>query len=221
MAYSKEEVLSRMKGAGVVPLFSHNDVEVSRNILEACYNGGLTVFEYTNRQPNSFEIFSELMRYTEKLPGFMLGIGTIMDAEAAKKFIDAGAHFIIAPILDDETGEVCTSNNIPWIPGCHTLSEIVKGMKHGATIIKVFPGSVLGTKFISSIRPVVPNVPLMITGGVEPTEASFKSWFDAGATCVGLGSNLFSKDIMERKDYRALETRVKSILEVAQHVRVR
>jgi 2-dehydro-3-deoxyphosphogluconate aldolase / (4S)-4-hydroxy-2-oxoglutarate aldolase len=215
MSYLKEEVLRRMKETGVVPLFSHNDVEVSKKVLEACYKGGLSVFEYTNRQTNSFEIFKQLVEFSKNLPGFMLGIGTVMDGETTKKFIDAGAHFIISPIVKPEMGAVCAKNNIAWIPGCATLTEIVQGVDHGAAIVKIFPGSILGPKFISSIRPVIPNVPLMITGGVEPTEESFRSWFNAGATCVGLGSNLFSKDVMEAQDYSALEERVRHILALA------
>jgi 2-dehydro-3-deoxyphosphogluconate aldolase / (4S)-4-hydroxy-2-oxoglutarate aldolase len=219
MGYTKEEVVSRMKSTGVVPLFSHNDVEVSRRVLEACYNGGLTVFEYTNRQSNSFEIFSQLVKLTKDLAGFMLGIGTVMDGPTTQKFIDAGAHFIISPIIKPEMGEVCAKNNVPWIPGCTTLTEIVQGTDHGAAVVKIFPGSVLGPKFISAIRPVIPHVPLMITGGVEPTEASFRSWFESGATCLGLGSNLFSKDIMEAKDYSRLEKRVRETLTIAQTIR--
>lgn len=219
MKFKKEEVVARMKETGVVPLFSHNDVTVSKHVLEACYNGGLTVFEYTNRQSNSFQIFTELVRFAKDLPGFMLGIGTVMDGETTKRFIDAGAHFIIAPIVKKEMGDVCAKHDVPWIPGCATLTEIVHGMDNGAAIVKIFPGSVLGAKFISSIRPVIPNVPLMITGGVEPNEENFRSWFSAGATCVGLGSNLFSKDIMEKNDYAALTNRVKDILAIAKRVR--
>jgi 2-dehydro-3-deoxyphosphogluconate aldolase/(4S)-4-hydroxy-2-oxoglutarate aldolase len=219
MKYINEEVVSRMRETGVVPLFSHNDVTVSQNVLEACYKGGLTVFEYTNRQSNSFDIFSKLVESSRNLPGFMLGIGTVMDAETTRKFIDAGAHFIISPIVKKEMGDVCAKHNVPWIPGCHTLTEIVHAVDNGAAIVKIFPGSVLGPRFISSIRPVIPNVPLMITGGVEPTEENFRSWFDAGATCVGLGSNLFSKDIMESKDYARLENRVRDILAIAKRIR--
>lgn len=219
MKYTKEQVVSRMRETGVVPLFSHGDLEVSRDVLGACYRGGLTVFEYTNRQKNSFDIFSNLVEFARDHAGLMLGIGTVMDGETTKRFIDAGAHFIISPIVKPEMGEICAKYGVPWIPGCATITEIVTAFDHGAAIVKIFPGSVLGTKFMSSIRPVIPDAPLMITGGVEPTEESFRSWFDVGATCVGLGSNLFSKDMMEKKDYVALETRVKDVLAIAKRVR--
>jgi 2-dehydro-3-deoxyphosphogluconate aldolase / (4S)-4-hydroxy-2-oxoglutarate aldolase len=219
MKYTNEQVISRMKEARVVPLFSHDDISVSKNVLQACYQGGMTVFEYTNRQPNSFEIFCELVEFTRDLPGFMLGIGTVMDGKTTRKFIDAGAHFIISPIVVPDMGDVCRDHGVPWIPGCATLTEIVLGVKHGAAVVKIFPGSVLGPKFVSSIRPVIPHVPLMITGGVEPNPENFKSWFDAGATCLGLGSNLFSKDIMSTNDYPALEKRVREIMSIAKGLR--
>ena len=219
MKYTNADVIERMTTSGLVPLFSHNNVEVSREVLKACYDGGVRVFEYTNRQPNSFEIFCDLVEYTKDLPGFMLGIGTVMDGPTTKKFINAGAHFIISPITKVEMADVCREYNVPWIPGATTLTEIVMGMDHGAAIVKIFPGSVLGPKFISSIRPVVPTVPLMITGGVEPNEQNFRSWFEAGATCLGLGGNLFSKDIMDIRNWSGLTARVRDLLEIAKRVR--
>lgn len=212
MKNASKDVLSAFKNGKVIPLFSHGDEDVSCKVLEACHRGGMNVFEYTNRQKNSYEIFRKLVEYKTKLPGFLLGIGTVMDAETAQRFIDAGADFIISPIMKPEMASVCVKNDIPWMPGCHTVTEIVEAFDHGATLVKVFPGSVLGPKFISAIRPVIPDAPLMVTGGVEPTEESFRSWFSAGATCVGLGSNLFSKDILETKDYSRLETRVRETL---------
>ena len=142
-----------------------------------------------------------------------------MDAATTKKFIDAGAHFIISPIVKAEMGEMCAKYDVSWIPGCATVTEIVHAIDHGASIVKIFPGSILGPKFISAIRPIIPDFPLMITGGVEPTEESFRSWFDAGATCVGLGSNLFSKDILANKDYARLEKRVRDALDIAKRMR--
>lgn len=219
MGYTKEDVVSRMRSSGIVPLFSHDDAKVSREVLQACYAGGIRVFEYTNRKPNSYEIFCDLAEYAKKLPGFMLGIGTVMDADTTRKFIDAGAHFIISPVTKTEMADVCNEHRVPWIPGAATLTEIVTCMDHGAALVKIFPGSVLGPKFISAIRPVVPTVPLMITGGVEPNEQNFRSWFDAGATCVGLGSNLFSKDIMDAKNWTALEGRIRELITIVTQIR--
>jgi 2-dehydro-3-deoxyphosphogluconate aldolase/(4S)-4-hydroxy-2-oxoglutarate aldolase len=149
-------------------------------------------------------------------PELMLGIGTIMDAATTKKFLDAGADFIISPILKPEMAVVCQEHNKHWIPGCATLTEIVTARDLGAEVIKVFPGSVLGPGFVSAITPVVPGLNLMITGGVEPTQENLSAWFKAGAMCVGLGSQLFTKEILEKKDWSALQARVSDALQVIQ-----
>jgi 2-dehydro-3-deoxyphosphogluconate aldolase/(4S)-4-hydroxy-2-oxoglutarate aldolase len=149
----------------------------------------------------------------------MLGIGTVMDGPTTKKFIEAGAHFIISPILKLEMAEVCRDHNILWMPGCATLTEIVTARENGAQVIKVFPGSVLGPGFVSAIMPVVPDLQLMITGGVEPTEKNLSGWFKAGAMSVGMGSQLFTKDILEKKDWVALEQSVRDILQTIKKVR--
>lgn len=145
----------------------------------------------------------------------MLGIGTIMDPETTLKFIDVGADFIISPILKTSMAEVCHRYNKHWMPGCATLTEIVTAKEFGAEVIKVFPGSVLGPGFVSSILPVVPDLNLMITGGVEPTEANLSSWFKAGAMAVGMGSQLFTKEILEKRDWPQLKLKVSQALSIA------
>jgi 2-dehydro-3-deoxyphosphogluconate aldolase / (4S)-4-hydroxy-2-oxoglutarate aldolase len=189
--------------------------------VEAAYRGGVRAFEFTNRRPNSFEIFSHLVNERNKFPDLMLGIGTVMDADTTKKFIDAGADFIISPIMKLEMAEVCRLHNIAWIPGCATLTEIVTARDHGAAVIKVFPGSVLGPAFVSSILPVVPDLKLMITGGVEPTKENLTAWFNAGAMCVGMGSQLFTKDILQNRSWDLLSQRVSHALSLVKEIRVK
>jgi 2-dehydro-3-deoxyphosphogluconate aldolase/(4S)-4-hydroxy-2-oxoglutarate aldolase len=148
----------------------------------------------------------------------MLGIGTIMDGPTTRKFIDAGADFIISPILKLEMADVCQQRSKMWIPGCATLTEIVTAKEHGAEVIKVFPGSVLGPGFISSIMPVVPGLNLMITGGVEPTEQNLSAWFKAGAMCVGMGSNLFTKEILTQRNWPLLKQKISEVLAMAKKI---
>jgi 2-dehydro-3-deoxyphosphogluconate aldolase/(4S)-4-hydroxy-2-oxoglutarate aldolase len=219
MTFSKEQILETMKGTGLVPLFTHDNPEEAQSIVEAAYRGGVRVFEFTNRKKNSFEVFTHLVSQRHRYPELMLGIGTIMDAATTKKFLEAGADFIISPILKPEMGKVCQEYNKHWIPGCATLTEIVTAKENGADIIKIFPGSVLGPGFVSSIMPVVPGLNLMITGGVEPTEANLSSWFKAGAMCVGLGSQLFIKEILDKKDWHALQQRVSEALQIIQRLK--
>ena len=219
MNFTNEQIVAKIKSLGLVPLFTHDDITVAQQVIEAAYRGGVRVFEFTNRRKNSFEVFVAMLDYCKKFPDLMLGIGTVLDGATTKKFIDAGAHFIISPIMNPEMAEVCKAHNILWMPGCATLTEIVTARNHGAEVIKVFPGSVLGPGFISSIMPVVPGLQLMITGGVEPDEKNLGAWFKAGAMSVGMGSQLFTKDILERKDWTALEQRVSDILKTIEKVR--
>lgn len=219
MRFTREQIVTQIRAAGVIPLFTHDNPQEALAVIKAAYEGGIRVFEFTNRKPNSFEVFTYLVKELAGLKDFMLGIGTIMDGPTTQKFIDTGADFIISPILNLEMAEVCRRNDAVWIPGCATLTEIVTAKRNGAEVIKVFPGSVLGPGFVSSIMPVVPDLQLMITGGVEPTEESISAWFKAGATCVGLGSQLFQKDILTRKDWPALQERIRTTLEIVRKVR--
>ena len=217
--FSSNSIQEAMRTSGLVPLFTHDDAAIAKEVVEAAYRGGVRVFEFTNRRKNAFDVFVEILRYGEKFPDLMLGIGTILDAATTKKFIDAGAHFIISPILKLEMAEYCLQHDRPWIPGCATLTEIVTAKEHGAKVIKIFPGSVLGPGFVSSVLPVIPDLQLMITGGVEPTEASLSAWFKAGAMCVGMGSQLFTKEILETKNWSLLQQRIEAALTIIKKVK--
>lgn len=218
-AISKDKIIEVMRETGVVPLFTHDNAGEAQEVVEAAYKGGVRAFEFTNRRANSFEVFSHLVKHRGKFPDLLLGIGTIMDGSTAQKFIDAGADFIISPILRTEMADVCNRNNIAWIPGCATLTEIVTARDHGAAVIKVFPGSVLGPGFVSSILPVVPDLRLMITGGVEPNRENLSAWFRAGAMCVGMGSQLFTKEILQNRSWDLLSERIAQALRLVKEIR--
>lgn len=219
MTYSKEQIIDVMRDKGVVPLFTHDNPKEAEEVVDAAYKGGIRAFEFTNRRANSFEIFTHLIRQRQKFPELMLGIGTVMDAVTTKRFIDAGADFIISPILKLEMADVCKQHNIAWIPGCATLTEIVTARDNGAAVIKVFPGSVLGPGFVSAVMPVVPDLKLMITGGVEPTRENLSAWFKAGAMCVGMGSQLFTKDILQNRKWNALQEKIAQALALIKEIR--
>lgn len=204
---------------GLVPLFSHEDAKIAQRMVEAVYHGGARVIEFTNRKSNALEVFTHLVRQRNNYPGMKLGIGTVMDDVTTRKFIDAGADFIISPILKPSMADVCRQNNTPWIPGCATLTEIVTARDFGAAVIKVFPGAVLGPNFISSIMPVVPDLKLMITGGVELNESNLRAWFKAGSLCVGLGSHLFKPEIIEAKAWDKLEAKVSEALSIIKKIK--
>ena len=219
--FSNDTIQQAMKSSGMIPVFFHADIEVAKAVVDASYKGGVRVFELTNRGENAFQVFTALLKHVEKYPDLMLGIGTIMDGATTQKFIDAGAHFIVSPIMKPEMAAVCQKANKLWIPGCATLTEIVAAKDLGAKVIKIFPGSVLGPGFVSSIMPVVPGLQLMPTGGVEPTEANLSAWFKAGVICVGMGSQLFSKDVIESKNWAKLEQGVADALSIVKKVRAK
>ena len=219
MTFTRQQIVDAMKGTGIVPLFTHDNADEAQQVLEAAYAGGVRVFEFTNRRKNSYEVFTHLLKAREKYPELMLGIGTIMDGDTTKRFIDAGADFIISPILKLEMAAVCDAHDKLWIPGCATPTEIVTAKQHGAEVIKVFPASVLGPGFVAALMPVVPDLQLLITGGVEPTRENLSAWFKAGAACVGMGSQLFTKEILQNKDWPTLKKRVAEALQIAKDVR--
>jgi len=217
--FTKQQVLEAMKSTGMIPVFYNADLEIAKGVVDAAYRGGVRVFEFTNRGGNAFDVFVQLLKHIEQYPDLMLGIGTIMDGAMAKRFIDAGSHFIVCPILKAEIAAVCKEHNVAWVPGCATLTEIVTGKELGADLIKIFPGSVLGPAFVSAVLPVIPGYQLMPTGGVEPTEKNLSAWFKAGVMCVGMGSQLFTKEIMTEKKWDLLENNVRETINLIKTLR--
>lgn len=219
MMFSKSQIISALKATGVCPMFYHGDAEVARNIVDVSYAGGVRVIEFTNRGPNAFEVFKEILKYSEKYDGLIIGIGTILDAKTTEKYIKAGAHFIVSPVLRPEMSEVCKKHDRLWIPGAATITELVNAKTLGADIIKIFPASVLGPGFVSSVLPVVPDLQLMATGGIEPTYKSLSEWFNAGIVCAGLGSQLITKDILAKKDWHTLKHKVNDAITIVRQIR--
>ena len=216
--FTRTDVIVRMRETGIVPIFYHKDAETCRNVIKACYAGGLRVFEFTNRGDFAHEIFSELNKWAEKeVPDMITGVGSVVDAGTTSLYIQLGANFIVSPVLNAEMAKVCNRRKILWSPGCGSVSEISYAEELGADIIKIFPGSsVGGPDFIKSVKGPCPWTSLMPTGGVEPTIENLKAWFDAGAVCVGMGSNLVTKDIIAKKDWDGLSEKIAATLKIAQ-----
>ena len=177
----------------LVPVFYQADAARAIAIVQACYDGGMRVVEFTNRGEAALPVFAELVAHVRQhCPGLLLGIGTILTPDDANRFLDAGADFVVQPVTTANVGAVCQERNTPWIPAGATLNEIYQATLLGAEVVKVFPGNVVGPGFIKAIKGPMPQLHLMVTGGVEPTAESLKTWFGAGATAVGLGSQLFT-----------------------------
>jgi 2-dehydro-3-deoxyphosphogluconate aldolase/(4S)-4-hydroxy-2-oxoglutarate aldolase len=218
--YTRLEVASVMKEDGMVPLFFHSDVELGKKVLKACYDGGGRLIEFTSRGDFAFEIFGELNKYALKeLPGMILGVGSITDAGAASLYMQLGANFIVTPVLREDIAIVCNRRKVLWSPGCGSLTEISRAEELGCEIVKLFPGDIYGPQFVKGIKGPCPWTSIMPTGGVSPTKENLKGWFDAGVTCVGMGSQLISKEILASKDFGKLEKTVRDTLSLIKSIR--
>lgn len=218
--YSRIEVAAVMKETGMVPLFYHADIELGKKVLKACYDGGARLIEFTARGDFAFEVFLELNKYSlNELPGMIMGVGSITDAGAASMFMQMGANFIVTPTLREDIAIACNRRKVLWSPGCGTLTEINRAEELGCEIIKLFPGDTYGPGFVKAIKGPQPWTSIMPTGGVSTEEENLKGWFGAGVTCVGMGSQLISKDILANKDYSGLEARVKDTLALIKRLR--
>ena len=219
--YTRIEVFQKMQETGVVPVFFNSDIEISKNVLKACYDGGIRVFEFVNRGDFAHEVFGELNKYALKeLPGMILGAGSIVDEATTAIYIQLGANFIVSPLLNENMARICNRRKIMWSPGCGTLSEIGKAEELGAELVKIFPASeVGGPSFVKAVKAPSPWTNIMPTGGVDVNRENLEQWFDAGVTCVGMGSKLFTKEIIANKNYDLLKQKSKELIEMIKEIK--
>jgi len=210
-----------VKDTGIVPVFYHQQPDVAKDILKACYEGGVRVAEFTNRGDFAHEVFSELKKYALKeMPELALGVGTVIDAPTAAIYMQNGADFVVSPILDEETARICNRRKVLWIPGCGSVSEISRAHECGADIVKVFPGSqVGGPGFVKALRGPMPRTQVIPTGGVAPSEENLKEWFSAGVIGVGMGSKLIMKAWVENREYSRIKNKVREALTIVEKIR--
>ncbi|MCI9844704.1 bifunctional 4-hydroxy-2-oxoglutarate aldolase/2-dehydro-3-deoxy-phosphogluconate aldolase [Flavobacterium pectinovorum] len=218
--YSRIEVAQTMNDNGMVPLFFHSDIEISKKVLKACYDGGSRLMEFTSRGDFAFEVFGALNKYAlAELPGMMLGVGSVTDAAAASLYMQLGANFIVTPVFREDIAIACNRRKVLWSPGCGTLTEIARAEELGCEVVKLFPADIYGPEFIKAIKGPCPWTTIMPTGGVYPTVESLSSWLNAGATCVGLGSQLISKDLLDKQDFEGLKNKVSDVLNIIKDIR--
>ncbi len=218
--FTRIQVAQKMAEIGMVPLFYHPDVELGKNILKACYEGGARLLEFTSRGDFAHEVFGELSKYCAKsLPEMILGVGSVTDAATASLYMQLGANFIVTPVLREDIAMVCNRRKVLWSPGCGSLTEICCAEELGCEIVKLFPGGTYGPNFVKDIKGPQPWTNVMPTGGVSPDRDNLKSWFDAGVTCVGMGSKLISNEIIANKSYDELRQQVIATLAIIQELR--
>ena len=214
--FTRIEVALKMKETGMVPVFYHKDAEICIQVVKACYEGGVRVFEFTNRGDFAHEVFAELSKWAAKeVPELILGVGSVIDSATAAIYIQMGSNFIVSPLIDEETARICNRRKIAWSPGCGSVTEINRAHELGAEVVKVFPGSsVGGPGFISGVKGPMPWASIMPTGGVSPDEENLRGWFKAGVHCVGIGSQLFPKEVLTENNYAFITSKCAEALAI-------
>lgn len=214
--FSRIEVALKMKETGLVPVFYNADAEVCKRVVKACYDGGVRLFEFTNRGDFATLVFAELNKWAQQeCPEMIMGVGSVVDEGTAAMYIALGANFIVSPLVDEATARVCNKRKIAWSPGCGTVTEIGRAHELGAEVVKIFPGSeVGGPGFVKAVKGPMPWTSIMPTGGVSPTEENLKAWFEAGVTCVGMGSKLFPKEVLANENYSYITQKCEEALKI-------
>lgn len=218
--FTRIEVATVMKDTGLVPLFYDADIEISKQVIQAVYKGGARLLEFTARGDFAHEVFGELNKYVLKeLPDMVMGVGSVTDAASASRFMALGANFIVTPVLREDIAVVCNRRKVLWSPGCGSLTEICKAEELGCEIVKLFPGGIYGPGFVKAIKGPQPWTSIMPTGGVSPTKENLEGWFNAGVTCVGMGSKLIAKNAEGSYDLEKIESDTRNALDIIKSVK--
>lgn len=197
-AFERIKVYQTILETGLVPLFFSNNIETSKAIVTACAEGGAKVLEFTNRGEGALQVFATLVEYAKKNhPDLIMGVGSVLDAPTAALFMAYGANFIVAPNFNPDVAKLCNRRKTGYVPGAATPTEVSIIEEAGMEIVKVFPPS---PEFIKAVLGPMPWSKLMPSGGVEVTSESVTKWIKAGASSVGVGSSLISKQVLSSGD---------------------
>ncbi len=206
---------------GMVPVFYNADIEISKQVIKACYEGGVRAFEFTNRGDFAHETFGALSRWVKaECPEMILGVGSIVDAPTAALYIQLGANFVVGPMFNAEVAKLCNRRCVPYTPGCGSVTEIGQAQEAGCDLVKIFPaGNVGGPSFVKNVLAPMPWSMIMATGAVEPERDNLTAWFKAGVTVVGMGSKLFPKESIAAGDWSAIAKKCREALDIIAEVR--
>lgn len=216
----REQIIQQIKKQGLLPLFYHDDAGICLAITKALYEAGVRCIEFTNRGEQSLPNFKKMVQQRDaEMKDLLLAVGTITSADDARQFIDAGADLLISPFFDAAVHDETYMQKVFWIPGCATPTEIHVAAQAGCSMIKLFPGTVLGTSFVEAVKPLFPGIDFIVTGGVDTTEENIRTWFKVGVCGVGIGSKLIGKEILDNGDVEKLKDTTKKILAIISKVK--
>lgn len=217
--FDKLQVLAKMAAAPMVPVFYHKDVETAKAVVKACYDGGVRLFEFTNRGDFAHEVFAEVVKYAaEACPEMAVGVGSVVEPGTASLYMQLGACFVVGPLFNPEVARVCNRRGIPYVPGCGSVTEVGMAQEVGCEVCKLFPGDVLGPKMVKGLMAPMPWSKIMVTGGVAPEADNLRAWFEAGAFCVGMGSKLFPKATVAAGDWTAISRKCAECFEAIANI---
>ena len=218
--FSKTEVLLKLQTVPVVPVFFHADAQVAKEVVRACYEGGIRVFEFTNRGDRADEVFASLISFVRsERKDMALRAGSIVEEATAARYLQLGADFIVGPLFNERVARTCHRRGVAYVPGCGTITEVGYAQEIGCDLVKVFPGEVLTPRFVKALLAPMPWSRVMVTGGVEPTRENLAEWFKAGAACVGMGSKLFPKTVIANQDWKAIQEKCQEVVQLIQEIR--
>lgn len=181
----KYKILQSIKDSKLVVVLRGETLEEASNIADACVHGGITALEVTFTIPKAHKLLENL---SEKYREIVLGAGTVLDRETARLAILSGAKFIVSPAFDVDTAKLCNRYDIPYLPGCMTVNDMIKALEFGVSIVKLFPGTVFKPSFIKAIKGPLPQISIMPTGGINLD--NIQDWLNAGAEVVGVGGEI-------------------------------
>ncbi len=218
--FNRLAVLTEMINTGLVPVFYNRDVDVAEKIVAACLDGGVRCIEFTNRGDQAHLVFGELVRRFADDERAVLGVGSVIDPGTAAIYIQLGANFVVSPVLNPDMAKTCNRRKIAYSPGCGTASEVSAAEELGVEIVKIFPGGLVGgPDFVRALRGPMPWARIMPTGGVSPTRENMLAWFEAGVSCVGMGSKLITKERVAAEDFAAITEKVRETIGWIREVR--
>jgi 2-dehydro-3-deoxyphosphogluconate aldolase/(4S)-4-hydroxy-2-oxoglutarate aldolase len=219
--FTRTQVALKMAESGLIPVFFHSDAEVCKKVIAACYNGGIRLFEFTNRGDYAHVVFEKINMFAAaEFPDMIVGTGSVIDAPTAILYAQLGSNFVVSPLLNEEMADVLNRRKILWSPGCGSVSEISRAEALGAEIVKIFPGAqVGGPAFVAAVKGPMPWTRIMPTGGVDPSESNLTEWFKAGVVCVGIGSKLIRSELIKNNDFKQIEQEVRNVVTIVQKLR--
>lgn len=205
---ARDAIVATIERTGIVAIVRMNEPEKLRAVVDAIAEGGVRVLEITMTVPGAVELIRRLAPTLP--PDFLLGAGTVLDADTVARVVDAGARFVVSPIFRRSVIAACHERDVPAMPGCFTPTEILEAWDAGADVVKVFPATALGPTYLKDVRAPLPQVKLMPTGGVTLDNAG--DWLRAGAVAVGVGTALLDAKAIAAADYGVLRANAERIV---------